>query len=110
MVRVCSRAAGAPPRSTTKHSAPLTCCDGATACVFTPASQRSLLVLAALLAVAEAFVATPMRPAALRASVAPAVAAPSMVLEPSSIDAASSLLALGLPIPAFTPAKSFISE
>lgn len=72
-------------------------------------SQRCLLVLAALAAVAEAFVATPMRPAALRASVAPAVAAPSMVLEPTSVDAATTLLAIGLPIPAFTPAKAFIS-
>jgi len=31
-----------------------------------------------------------------------------MALEPSAIDAASSLMALALPIPAFTPAKAFI--
>jgi len=31
-----------------------------------------------------------------------------MVLEPSTIDAATSLVALALPIPAFSPAKAFI--
>merc|ERR1719197_730183 len=70
--------------------------------------MRTIAVLALFLAVAEAFVATPLRPAALRAPVAPATAAPVMALEPSTIDAASSLLALGIPIPAFTPAKAFI--
>ena len=70
--------------------------------------QRILLAFA-LLAAAEAFVATPMRPVAPRVPAMRAVAAPSMALEPSTIDSASSLLALGIPIPAFTPAKAFIS-
>ena len=70
-----------------------------------PMLRRILLI--ALLAAAEAFVATPMRPVT-RAPAAPAMTAPTMALEPSSIDAATSLIALGLPIPAFTPAKAFI--
>merc|ERR1711967_55657 len=35
-------------------------------------------------------------------------AAPLMVVEPSSLDAASQLLALSIPIPAYTPAKAFV--
>ena len=67
-----------------------------------------IVFLALLIAVAEGFVATPAARMSPRAPVAHSVAAPTMVLEPSSIDAASSLLALGIPIPAFTPAKAFI--
>merc|ERR1719261_336936 len=49
-----------------------------------------------------------MRPVSRAPAAVRAVAAPSMALEPSSIEAASSLLAIGIPIPAFTPAKAFI--
>merc|ERR1719460_365990 len=64
-------------------------------------------VLLALIASASAFVASPVRPA-MRAPAAVSSAPAQMALEPTSIEAASSLLALGLPIPAFTPAKAFI--
>jgi hypothetical protein len=66
--------------------------------------------LALFVACASAFSPMPaVRPAAARAAVSTrAVAAPTMV-EPAGIEAASELLALGIPIAAFTPAKSFIS-
>ena len=47
-----------------------------------------------------------MRPVAPRAPMTRAVAAPSMALEPTSIDAASSLLALGIPIAAWLASSS----
>merc|ERR1712227_413901 len=34
--------------------------------------------------------------------------APQMVVEPAAVDAASQLLALAIPIPAYTPAKAFV--
>ena len=61
-----------------------------------------LLVVAAASASAFSVVA-PVTPA-MRPVVA-ATAAPLMVVEPSSLDAASQLLALSIPIPAYTPAK-----
>jgi len=62
-----------------------------------------------LLAAAAAFTAAPMRaPAASRALASRAVAAPSMVVEPSSAIDATTLLALSIPIPAFSPAKAFV--
>jgi hypothetical protein len=64
----------------------------------------------AALAVAECFTVTAVHKpaAAVRAPAVRVAPAPAMI-EPSAIDAASSLLALGIPIPAFTPAKAFIS-
>ena len=62
------------------------------------------LLLAVAAASASAFsVVTPVT-AAVRPVVA-AKAAPLMVLEPTSLDAASQLLAMSIPIPAYTPAK-----
>merc|ERR1719198_959288 len=65
------------------------------------------LLLGLMACSAAAFTATPLLPS--RAAVArPApVASPTMVVEPSSLDS-SLLLALQLPIPAFTPAKSIL--
>jgi hypothetical protein len=73
------------------------------------AMRASLVGLFCLLSVASAFsVATPaMRPAAARAVATRAVASPNMVVDPSSIDA-STLLALALPIPAYSPVKAAI--
>ena len=65
------------------------------------------LLLAVAAASASAFsVVTPVT-AAVRPVVA-AKAAPLMVLEPTSLDAASQLLAMSIPIPAYTPAKAFV--
>ena len=70
--------------------------------------MRALLVLSAV-ASASAFVATPMRPAAMRPAAATNLAsAPTMLVDPSSVDATSALVALSLPIPAYSPAKAFI--
>lgn len=60
-----------------------------------------ILFLALLIAVAEGFVATPAARMSPRAPVAHSVAAPTMVLEPSSIDAASSY-AIPPPLPLLT--------
>ena len=70
--------------------------------------MRALLVLSAL-ASASAFVATPMRSAAMRPAAAASLAsAPTMLVDPASVDATTALVALSLPIPAFSPAKAFI--
>ena len=71
--------------------------------------MRALLVLSAV-ASASAFVATPMRPAAMRpAAAANLASAPTMLVDPTSaVDATSALVALQLPIPAYSPAKAFI--
>jgi len=71
-----------------------------------------LLLLAAFVATASAFVATPTLPAS-RVVARSAAAAPTMVVDPSGIDAATSLVAYGstgliLPIPALTPAKGIL--
>ena len=63
--------------------------------------MQRIVLLALLIAVAEGFVATPAARVAPRAPVAHSVAAPTMVLEPSSIDAASSY-AIPPPIPLHT--------
>ena len=62
------------------------------------------LVLCALVASCSAFVATPMLPQ--RSQIArSAPISTQMVVEPSSIDAATQLMALQIPIPAYSPAK-----
>ena len=65
------------------------------------------LVVALCVASASAFVASPL--VAGRGAVALRSAAPLALVEHvPTVDAASQLLALGLPIPAFTPAKSIL--
>merc|ERR1719396_162197 len=66
------------------------------------------LVVALCVASASAFVASPLA-AGRGATPAPRSAAPVALVEHApTVDAASQLLALGLPIPAFTPAKSIL--
>ena len=70
-------------------------------------AMRSLMLLA-LVGAASAFVATPLAPTRGAVALRPAVAAPSMLIEPQTVDSATQLMALALPIPAFTPAKGLL--
>merc|ERR1712087_268248 len=73
---------------------------------FVMASSRMLLVLAGLASVSAFMVNSLATPAARRLSVASAP--PQMALDVSGVDAATQLLALQIPIPAYTPAKAFV--
>jgi len=66
------------------------------------------LVLAMMACTVSAFTATPSLLASRSAVARPAPVAPQMVVDPSGLDASSLQLALALPIPAFTPAKSIL--
>eukprot|EP00966_Prymnesium_polylepis_P257235 5942309-Prymnesium_polylepis.1 len=66
--------------------------------------MRSVLALC-FVANAAAFVATPMLPQRTQVARAAPIAAPQMMVEPSAVDAATTLTALVLPIPAYSPAK-----
>ncbi|KAL3912019.1 MAG: hypothetical protein SGPRY_008481 [Prymnesium sp.] len=65
--------------------------------------MRSTLLLG-LATACSAFVATPMAAQRARA-VQAAPLSPQMLVEPSSVDAASQLMAMQIPITAYTPAK-----
>merc|ERR1712087_344177 len=73
---------------------------------FVMASSRMLLVLAGLASASAFMVNSLATPAARRLSVASAP--PQMALDVSGVDAATQLLALQIPIPAYTPAKAFV--
>ena len=66
--------------------------------------MMKLLVLL-FLPLATAFTAAPLAPRPMRAATATAAATPMMLADPTSVIDTTNLLALGLPIPAFTPAK-----
>lgn len=71
-------------------------------------AMRSLMLLA-LIGAASAFVATPLAPSRGAIALRPAAAAPSMLIEPqTAVDSATQLMALVLPIPAFSPAKGLL--
>ena len=62
------------------------------------------VVLLGLAASCSAFVATPVLPSRTQVARAAPLAA-QMVVEPASVDAATQLMALQIPVPALTPAK-----
>ena len=67
--------------------------------------MQRLFVFACLLSVASAFMAAP----AVRPAVARSAVAPTMIAEhTNTVAEASSLLALSIPIPAYSPAKAFV--
>lgn len=67
--------------------------------------KLSLLVLSTL-ATASAFVATPMRAPAMRPAAASLASSPTMVVDPTAVDLPSTLMAMQIPIPAYSPAKA----
>ena len=70
-------------------------------------SLRSLVV-ALCVASASAFVASPLAAGRVAAPALRSAAPVALVEHAPTVDAASQLLALGLPIPAYTPAKAIL--